>query len=175
MEGFFRIALRPLRHFADFRGRSTRTELVAFYLLIMLTGTVAGLLSAVAVAAFGFPDPGFNDVMDVVWLIFLCPLLALAVRRFHDHGKSAWWLLILLPQTVLKLREAYLHGWRDWSGTPDVPLAVGIPLVLLLLVFYGLLLWKDDEGTNRYGPNPRYDAPSEPEPSPMAAAGPQLP
>lgn len=58
-------------------------------------------------------------------LLVLIPGLAVCVRRLHDIGRSAWWLLIVL-----------------------------FPLIgaIVLLVFACL---DSQEGTNKYGPNPK--------------------
>ena len=169
MKSFLFTALRPLGQIANFRGRSTRTELLSFYFLVMFTAAVAGLLVGPLLRAqFGASAPSFNEIDDLIWLAFLPPLAALIVRRFHDHDKSAWWLLILLPHAALNLRQLALHGWGAWQSNADLPLAIDIPLMLLMAGFYILLLWNDDEGANRYGPNPRYDAPEDARPSTIA-------
>ncbi|WP_410769939.1 DUF805 domain-containing protein [Fontibacillus sp. BL9] len=59
-------------------------------------------------------------------LAVLIPSIALVFRRLHDTGKSGWWALISF-----------------------VPVAGAI----ILLVFMCL---DSDEGTNQYGPNPKY-------------------
>ena len=166
-ETFLPNAIRPLRHFADFRGRSTRTELVAFYLLIILTGTSAGLLSAVAVTAFGFPDPGLNDIMDVVWLIFLLPLLAVMTRRMHDQGRSGWLLLAAASPALAAGAWKFVQTGGEFPihvRGEELPVAATIIVVISWLAILVLLFLKDEQEANRYGPNPRYDEPVQAEP-----------
>ncbi|MGG3927050.1 DUF805 domain-containing protein [Metabacillus fastidiosus] len=59
-------------------------------------------------------------------LSILLPSLAVTARRLHDIGKSGWWILISL-----------------------------IPLIgaIVLLVF---TCQDSEEGSNQYGPNPKY-------------------
>lgn len=61
----------------------------------------------------------------------LVPSIAVGVRRLHDTDRSGWWLLIAL-----------------------VPLIGGI-IRLVFMVLDGT------PGNNRYGPNPKADAPGE--------------
>lgn len=71
---------------------------------------------------------------DQIWAILyyvyalavLIPSLAVAVRRLHDTGRTGWWILIGL-----------------------VPL-VGL---IILLVF---MFTDGEQGSNRYGPSPKY-------------------
>ena len=162
MDYWVELGLRPLRHFADFRGRSTRSEIVAFYLLMSVATFGLTLLSGLLVTIL---DPGIQwAVREIVQLAFLCPTLALSVRRFHDQGKSGWWILLLLPALCANSWQFYRAGF---SFDPVARLAYPLPwavegaIVACLLAYLALLFWKDEEGTNRYGPNPRYDEPIE--------------
>ncbi|MNI51531.1 Inner membrane protein YhaI [compost metagenome] len=67
-----------------------------------------------------------NGLNYLYSLAILLPSLAVGVRRLHDTGKSGLWLLIAL-----------------------------VPFVgaIVLLVFMCL---DSEEGTNQYGPNPKY-------------------
>jgi len=169
MHGWIEPALRPLRHYADFRGRSTRTEVIAFYLLTSFVTMAFTIL-------FGIFSPfdfrGEWVAGQIVQFLFLCPTLALSVRRFHDHGRSGWWLLVALPVLGANLWKSYwtVFSMDRFAGLyHDLPwLAEGAAL-LCVLTYLGLLFWEDEEGTNRYGPNPRYDEPQPEQPS--AAAG----
>lgn len=144
-------ALLPLRRYAEFGGRSRRTELVAFYLLFMLVG---------AALTFGVLLLRSFEFVVVGWLLLLlCPSLALAVRRLHDSGRSGWWLLLALPGVAL---DVWHHFYPAAALDPEAmaPLADLAELVRLGLLV--LLLWNDDPEPNRYGLNPRFDPP-EPE------------
>jgi uncharacterized membrane protein YhaH (DUF805 family) len=146
----FLIGLQPLRRFADFRGRSTRTELVMFYILTTVAGAVANIASGFA----GLPNflPG-----DLMGLALLCPWLALGVRRLHDSGRSGWWLFLAVPGCAINLRRQFLL----WYYPVDLehlylPAYVELPTGLLAVAVLILLLMDDQQGPNANGLNPRY-------------------
>lgn len=119
------LMFRPLMRYADFRGRSTRSEFWLFYLLLfavtgifVTTGVVVDRTTGVSGSTIAF------GVMNVVYLATMVPWFALVARRLHDVDKSGLWILAaLIPGGVLVL----LMFWtRD--GTP---------------------------GDNRFGPDPK--------------------
>ena len=72
--------------YADFKGRSRRSEYWWATLAIGILGTVIGAI---------LPDLAW------IWtLATLVPSLAMCVRRLHDVGKSGWWYLISLIPLV---------------------------------------------------------------------------
>lgn len=82
------------RNYANFSGRSSRSE-AAYWLLFncivgLLTGIIDGAIFGVGVLI------GTNALSS---LILLLPGLALGFRRLHDIGKSGWnylWLLTII-------------------------------------------------------------------------------
>ena len=140
---------QPLRRYADFGGRATRTEVAAFYLLLMIVGLLLGLAS---------PDDYRTEqtVNAVFAALVLCPTLALFVRRLHDQGRSGWWLVLGLPVLVM----AAIDQWRRVTlGMAtigmDWPLHLTILGFVSAIVLLLLLVPDDEKGPNRYGPNPR--------------------
>lgn len=71
--------------YADFNGRSSRSEYWWWFLFTFLVGCCSGLFQ--------------SDVLSgLVSLALLLPNLAISARRMHDIGKSGWWILInLIP------------------------------------------------------------------------------
>jgi len=145
------FALRPLRHYADFRGRSQRTELIAFFALIMAIGAFHSLVPAVASLRAVF------WISVALHLALGCPAAALMVRRLHDTGRTGWWALLALPVPAGGL-------WYDYSilkgrpfPVPDSADPLRLAAALLSLALLVLLLWADDPEANRYGSNPRHD------------------
>lgn len=67
-------------HYADFSGRSRRSEYWFAFLSV-------GIISAVLTTILG-------SLAGIWGLITLIPNLALCVRRLHDIGKSGWWYLV---------------------------------------------------------------------------------
>jgi uncharacterized membrane protein YhaH (DUF805 family) len=158
--GFFPAAIRPLRHFADFRGRSTRSELIAFYLLCglarILLDHMDWLFDRVAILIA-------EDALDVA--IFV-PTISLMVRRLHDQGRSAWWLLVAAPVAGANVQHALSADYSHYPYvTPDQTLAwpLFVPALVSALAFLILLFLDDEPEANRYGPNPRLDEPTEAE------------
>jgi len=107
-----------LRQYAVFSGRARRSEFWFWYLALVIVSF-----------AIGFISEASYDVAVTLSVIFLLavalPTLAVAARRLHDIGASAWWLLLAL-----------------------LPVAGGLVLLVLSL-------FDSKPGTNAYGPNPK--------------------
>ena len=74
------------KRYADFSGRSRRSEYWWATLAISLIGY-----------AIGFAVP----MLAGLWtLAILVPSLAMCVRRLHDIGKSGWWYLMIFVPLV---------------------------------------------------------------------------
>jgi uncharacterized membrane protein YhaH (DUF805 family) len=164
MGDFGRAALRPLKHFADFRGRSTRTEVVAFYLFVMGVELVASVAATLVDGQSRFGTIGGVEIKAIGSLVFALPFLALATRRMHDQGRSGWWLLAAASPFLAAAAWKFARTGGEFPVNirfEELPVAAALIVTLSALAILVLLLWKDDEETNRYGPNPRYDAPAE--------------
>jgi len=132
-------ALLPLKRYADFTGRSTRTELVSFLFLIAIVSFTLVFAASVIHAALGLV------IRVLLALALILPWWAVVVRRFHDQGRSGWWVLAPL----------LLGGGA--TLTPDNFSAWAVLQLLAAIAVWTLLLWKPDESENRYGPNPRLE------------------
>jgi len=74
--------------YADFDGRSTRTEYWWFFLAVLLGSAAASLISV--------------RVYSLVALVTVLPMIAVGARRLHDTNRSGWWqLLALVPFGVI--------------------------------------------------------------------------
>lgn len=72
--------------YADFKGRSRRSEYWWATLVIGILGSIIGGI---------LPDLAW------IWtLVTLVPGVSICVRRLHDIGKSGWWYLIVLIPIV---------------------------------------------------------------------------
>lgn len=86
--------LAVLKKYAEFNGRSSRTEFWMYTLFNIIISVVLQVLIA------ALPDMAmiFTGVLLVYALGTLIPSLAVAVRRLHDIGKSGWAILFgLIP------------------------------------------------------------------------------
>jgi len=114
------------QNYINFSGRANRKE---YWYAILLQLLIVIILQVAAALAQNLNVPLLQLLISVIILIFslasLCPTFAIAFRRLHDTGRSAWWMLILF-----------------------VPI-VG---VVVLLVF---LLLEGEPGENRFGPVPQ--------------------
>lgn len=173
-------ALRPLKRYAEFSGRSSRAELWWFVLgffvfwiamMILLFGGLAGLG-----ASHARPSAGMLGAFGIAWLllvigslVLLVPWLAVQVRRLHDINRSGWWLggfyLLYLVYAVFmgSVMFGMLASIRAGSTPPD-PAAFGAGFgvvgligllqfvyMIVLIVFYCL---PGTAGPNRFGPDP---------------------
>ncbi len=84
-----------LKKYAQFSGRSSRSEYWYFFLYNILINALFSGLSTLTQDVKTISTIIFI-VSLVITLFLLVPGLAVAVRRLHDLGKSAWMMLILL-------------------------------------------------------------------------------
>jgi uncharacterized membrane protein YhaH (DUF805 family) len=114
------------KNYANFQGRARRKA----YWMFVLFNIIALVILSLIEGALGLSGQnGYGILTGLYALAMILPLIALAVRRLHDTGRSGWWLLIGL-----------------------------VPLIgpIVLIVFY---VTDSQPGTNEYGPNPKESAP----------------
>jgi uncharacterized membrane protein YhaH (DUF805 family) len=108
-----------LGKYATFKGRAARSEYWFFALFYFIVSTIASVIAGAAEGAL--------SVLPVVVLIGLfVPILAVAVRRFHDVDKSGWWVLIgLVPLVGIILQLVWFckRGTDGSNRFGDDPLA----------------------------------------------------
>jgi uncharacterized membrane protein YhaH (DUF805 family) len=109
--------VRCLQRYAVSSGRASRPEFWWFALVQFLAWSVPLVLGG---AILGLPGAG--AVATLAYLGLFIPGVAVAARRLHDTGRSAWWLLL-----------------------PLIPFLGTITLVTFLTE-------RGSDGVNRYGP-----------------------
>jgi uncharacterized membrane protein YhaH (DUF805 family) len=110
------------KNYVNFQGRARRKAYWMFVLFNIIALVVLGVIEG-AIGLSG--QNGYGILTGIYSLAMILPLIALAVRRLHDTGRSGWWILIGL-----------------------------VPLIgpIVLIVFY---VTDSQPGTNQYGPNPK--------------------
>lgn len=78
--------------YATFSGRATRSEFWFFYLFYMIVYVIGAVVGAMMDSQF---------VMYLFILPLIIPMLAAAVRRLHDVGRSGWFYLVPIYNIVL--------------------------------------------------------------------------
>lgn len=132
--------VEPLRRYADFNGRSRRTEYWMFALLQVIVYVLCfGMIIA------GMPwgelesnpdaEPSPIAILGILlialwWLVTFIPSLAVKVRRLHDSDKSGWLVLLFVFLTFL----LSIIGWV-------------VQAVFMLL--------EGTRGPNQYGDDPK--------------------
>jgi len=75
--------------YAQFTGRSRRSEYWYFSLFNAIVGILLGLV-------LGLISEQLALVANLYSLAVMIPGIAVGVRRLHDVGRSGWWMLIAL-------------------------------------------------------------------------------
>jgi len=98
-----------VRKYAEFEGRASRAEywwfVLAYFIAVIIAGVIDGMLGTQGI------------VGGVLGLALLIPSVALAVRRFHDIGKSGWWVLIFLIPIVGFIALLYFFTKKGQPGS----------------------------------------------------------
>ena len=120
----------------SFEGRVNRARFWLVALGIFVVEAIAfaamggaALLSGDNERVFATIGPITGVVMAIVLLIAAWISLAMAVKRYHDRGKSAWWLLVLFVPVIGHLWYLIECGFLPGTPGPNAygpdPLASG--------------------------------------------------
>jgi len=123
--------------YAEFDGRSRRSEYWMFALFNTLILIALVIVGCAGIAATMYHDNGIGGVLFIPFVLYILaaiiPSLAVAVRRFHDIGKSGWMILLFAVLGIIPI--------------------VGLIASIIQIV---MLCQDSDPGTNQYGPNPKF-------------------
>ena len=89
------------QNYANFRGVASRSEFWYWTLFTVMVSIGTSIVDSAIGLALGMAN--FTLVNTLAALALLLPGLAVAVRRFHDAGFSAWWYSIPQVATLLVL------------------------------------------------------------------------
>lgn len=100
-----------LNKYIDINGRASRSEYWWFALFCFVVSGVAMIINHV--------------LYGVVVLLFICPILAVQIRRLHDDDMSGWWVLLALIPIIGPLVLIYFYIIEGTKG----PNRFGNPVV----------------------------------------------
>ncbi len=179
---------KPFLKYADFSGRARRLEYWLFQLLQLMVylGVLGIAIGSLATHSLG-GSLGILAFAALFALGCLLPNMAVAARRLHDGGRSAWWLMLYAPAALSAGNG--LHALQSLGSGDGQALAaaaaqssvLGLIGNLCNLVIFVMMLLPGTRGSNRFGPDPKggageaadyasvFDAP-EPEAAPVRRA-----
>jgi uncharacterized membrane protein YhaH (DUF805 family) len=146
-------ALRPLKRYADFRGRASRAEYWYYSLFATIAGLIVVWVDRSSLTAV-YSDLGPLSIL--FWLMLLVPGIAVTIRRFHDIDRAGWWFLLdmwtynfVLPPGI---RQQLTLSFGNLPNLIKFVAVLGfVACVLVPLIFS---VTRGSEGPNRYGPDP---------------------
>lgn len=147
-------ALRPLRRYADFRGRAPRAEYWWYSLMVAVVG---GLLGMADVKLLHGPIYGDYGALGLPFTVaVIVPGFAVLIRRLHDTDNSGWWAVLHLPGVILLLAgHSPIHASKVLSElTGPLHLFVSLGWAIASLALFVFTVIRGTDGQNRYGPDP---------------------
>jgi uncharacterized membrane protein YhaH (DUF805 family) len=120
--------INPFIRLFDFRTRSSRREYWLFLLWMLPFYVVAAALTAFAGTAVVFNDSGSSEMVQtastlgliagIIFVLFILPLPALAVRRMHDTDGTGWLLFVPVYGTMRAAFSAGTPGSNRFGNPP---------------------------------------------------------
>lgn len=153
IKGYLVEAVRTAGRSLDFRGRSTRSELLTYYFSSVLIGLVLGI------ALFPFLEPEQEQVASrVLAWVLNAPILALLVRRLHDQDRSgswAWLLAFPVGYTAASDLVSTFGGVEQRLGYDRFTWILYWPSLACTILMLIAAFLPGTVGSNRFGPDPR--------------------
>jgi uncharacterized membrane protein YhaH (DUF805 family) len=115
--------INPYKKCLDFSGRSTASEYWYFVLFNILSIVILFILNMISKYSTETKEtnlPVFAYLMVLIFFINILPIIALAIRRLHDVGKSGTYILFYFVPfgglyLLLKYCEASEVGENKWG------------------------------------------------------------
>jgi len=102
MMGFSDAVVKALKNYANFSGRSSRSEYWWFALFVMFVNFCSIIIDTIVL---GIPPNEIGVFYIICYLALFMPTIAVGVRRMHDHGMSGWFLLVPIYGFILAATE----------------------------------------------------------------------
>ncbi len=171
------LMFQPFVKYVDFQGRARRSEYWLWFLFQIITSIVFSVLHNVI--DHGSATGPAKIVESIFNLAILLPTIAVAVRRFHDIGRTGWWYLFSLVVLVIAMivyisvnNAEFMNAMKSIGGlagktdTTDGAMAllsalkpmalwVGLPWFLASVVTFIFNVLDGTPGNNRFGPDPK--------------------
>lgn len=145
-------AARTAGRSLDFRGRSTRSELLTYYFSSVFIGLVLGI------ALFPFLEPEQEQVASrVLAWVLNAPILALLVRRLHDQDRSgswAWLLAFPVGYTAASDIVSTIGGVEPRLAYDRITWFLYWPSLACNILILVAAFLPGTVGPNRFGPDP---------------------
>ena len=134
------IILRPWRLYANFSGRSRRSEYFVFILvrygalfgLLFAVGGIGAMLERGGAGQASAPIGGIAlIVLGIFYLATIVPGWSVTVRRLHDQGKSFKWIFLTFVPYIGVIASLIFGFWpgddfeNDYGPDPRQPETIG--------------------------------------------------
>lgn len=103
------------KNYANFSGRSTRTDFWLFQAIVLLIGIGIFGLSFIG-GTSGVVYSLFTILQFIFGLFIIIPNFAISMRRLYDTGRLGWWMLpgvIPGPYFLYLVQLYYFHGYTQ--------------------------------------------------------------
>lgn len=155
------LMFQPLARYADFNGRSRRSEYWLWALFYFLANVFLAILqfsslffaagagsngNTPAVGGLYFTIMGLRVLF---WLGLVIPHTAVAVRRFHDINRTGWWVVFPTAIMIISLIGFFALSGGEWVTAvqnmknlrENDPAAFGQGMTILRPFLWVFLLW----------------------------------
>ncbi len=106
------LMFQPLVKYAEFNGRSRRSEFWLWILFRFIVNSVLGtgmlaFVGPIMMTAHDHPEIFISryftvlPIFSLISLALLIPTLAVSVRRLHDINRTGWWLLMPIVVSIV--------------------------------------------------------------------------
>lgn len=157
--------LEAWRNYANFEGRSTRSDYWYFNLFnglicLALQFVDAGIMFSVMDKGLSPYNPLMYGLCSIVYgLATFIPSFSLTVRRLHDVGNSGWFMLVgVLPPIIAALIIVVIVSMNPIMNYQGLIVTSSV-LMLASMIGPVIMLYKmccdSEEGGNAWGANPK--------------------
>lgn len=167
-----KLVPKPIRQYAQFHGRMTRSQYFRWLGILLVIYIVCAWIDLRFIA----PELGymaFEEVEEqyltmVIAALLAVPWLSSTVRRLHDINRTGWWtLLVILPLLILYFSEDIGFGLYElltegllanWVSADLADMAINSMAMVIIglaaLSFLPVIYWCLKKGSgepNRFG------------------------